>query len=211
MAAPVALRGASLTLLHVSARLGAGSRAVAAPRACVRARAGASTLAAPALAGRVALRGVALPTLQARKPASGRAVAVSPVALFKQGKDSIQWLNVLCTIAACAAFIVPLVRAEASALYAAPTTRRTAAPRAAFTISRLRSAAARCMRCPRAASGASSGPVRLGSGADTPRPRFRRCCLSRPWPRCRSPSWPSWSPRCCSRRSATRCGAASCA
>jgi len=155
MAAPVALRGLTV---HVSARLGAGSRAVAAPRACVRARAGASTLAAPALAGRVALRGVALPTLQARKPASGRAVAVSPVALFKQGKDSIQWLNVLCTIAACAAFIVPLVRAEASALYAAPTTRRTAAPRAAFTISRLRSAAARCLRCPHAASGPHRRP-----------------------------------------------------
>ena len=110
MAALVASRAGLTVRAAVQHRSG---RATPASRVCVRAPAGASALAAPALAGRVFLRGAAIsPSLRATKPTS-RAVAVSPVALFKQDKDSVQWLNVICTLAACAAFIVPLVRRDA--------------------------------------------------------------------------------------------------
>jgi hypothetical protein len=107
MAAHVASRAGLTVCAAVQHRAG---RAAPASRVCVRARAGASALPAPALAGRAFLRGAAIsPSLRATKPSS-RAAAVSPVALFKQDKDSVQWLNVICTLAACAAFIVPLVR-----------------------------------------------------------------------------------------------------
>jgi hypothetical protein len=113
MAAPVACAGVTARApgFAASARRPRAAAGLVSRAACRGApRAASAAAAAASLSGRVCLAGAALAVPVLRRAAAGRAPARVATALFKQGKDHIQWLNVAFAIAAIGAFAVPLVR-----------------------------------------------------------------------------------------------------